>query len=306
MDAEQKDPDRHPVIRDHRRQWRRCRYVYPVVARRSRGLSIGVNLNPDKRCNFSCLYCQINRRVRRGLSGVDLATLRSELRYALLEATAGNLWDEPRFRHTPEPLRRINDIAFSGDGEPTCLGNFDKAVEVAAMAKSEFGRRDIRVVVITNASRLDEPQVRRALSILDANNGEIWAKLDAGTEAFFQRVNRPYPVVTLRHILENIRAVAAGRPVVIQSLFFRVDGVAPPPREVNAYADHLHEIIAGGGKIKLVQLHTIARPPTSPSASTLPDEELDAIAEMVRQRAGDVPVEVYYGTDVPPQAEADG
>ncbi|MFW6132705.1 MAG: hypothetical protein ACOC8F_02320, partial [Planctomycetota bacterium] len=58
---------RRRVTRDHRRQWRDCLYVYPVIARRSHGLSIGVNLNPDKRCNFGCAYCQINRSVERDL-----------------------------------------------------------------------------------------------------------------------------------------------------------------------------------------------------------------------------------------------
>ena len=34
------------------------RFVYAVVSRRSGGVSIGVNLNPDKYCNFDCVYCQ--------------------------------------------------------------------------------------------------------------------------------------------------------------------------------------------------------------------------------------------------------
>ena len=299
--SELEHPEQLPVTRDHSRQWRKCLYVYPVISRRSKGLSIGVNLNPDKQCNFSCIYCQINRRIRRDLTDVDMPTLEKELRYALLEATAGGLWAEPRFADTPERLRRINDIAFSGDGEPTCLANFDEAVKTAAAVKMEFGRDDIKIVVITNASRFDRPQFKRALPVLDANNGEIWAKLDAGTEEFFLRVNRPYPVVTLRHVLENIRSVARGRPVVIQSLFCRVDGIAPPEREIDAYIANLREIIAAGGKIKLIQVHTIARPPVSPSAGALPDEQLDAIAGKVRAAMRTVPVEAYYGADVDPQ-----
>lgn len=130
----------------------------------------------------------------------------------------------------------------------------------------------------------------------------MWAKLDAGTDAFFQRVNRPYPVVTLRHVLENIRAVAQGRPVVIQSLFFRLEGMAPPPREIDAYAAHLREIVEGGGKVRLVQIHTIARPPALSTARALTGEELDALAAKVRAAVPEVPVETYYGSDVPPQS----
>jgi sulfatase maturation enzyme AslB (radical SAM superfamily) len=37
------------------------RFVYAVVSARARGLSVGVNLNPDKNCNFNCVYCEVHR-----------------------------------------------------------------------------------------------------------------------------------------------------------------------------------------------------------------------------------------------------
>ena len=279
-------------------------YVYPVISRRSKGLSVGVNLNPDKRCNLACVYCQINRRVRRDLTDVDIEILQDELHLAMQEATSGGLWAEARFARTPEPLRRINDIAFSGDGEPTCLGHFDRAVQAAAEVQREFRRPDVKLVVITNSTKLDSPQFLRALPILDAHNGEVWAKLDAGTEAFFHRVNRPDPTFPLERIVANITLVARGRPVVIQSLFFRLEGAGPPAEELTAYCDRLRQIREGGGQIRLVQVHTIARPPTDRAASALADAEVDAVADEVRRVLGDVPVEAYYGADVPPQEGA--
>jgi wyosine [tRNA(Phe)-imidazoG37] synthetase (radical SAM superfamily) len=295
-------PDR-TVIRDHRRQWRDCLYVYPVISRRAKGLSVGVNLNPDKRCTFACLYCQIDRRVSRELFTVDMPTLRRELELALSEAASGRLWAEGRFAATPRPLRRINDIALSGDGEPTCLGDFDRAVAIAAETKAAAGLDGVKIVVITNASRLDSPAVARALPILDANNGEIWAKLDAGSEEYFQRVNRPDPKIPLEKIVADITAVAQGRPVVIQTLLCRIDGAAPPPEETAAYCRRLRDIADAGGRIKLVQLHTIARSPAEPNVSAIPDAELDAIAESIRAAVAPVPVETYYGEDVPPQGQ---
>ena len=47
---------------DHARLFEHNRFVYPVLSRRSGGISIGVNLNPDKICNFDCIYCQVDRR----------------------------------------------------------------------------------------------------------------------------------------------------------------------------------------------------------------------------------------------------
>ena len=51
------------VVQDHSRVFRDLIFVYPVISRRSQGLSIGVNLNPDKRCNFDCVYCEVDRRT---------------------------------------------------------------------------------------------------------------------------------------------------------------------------------------------------------------------------------------------------
>jgi wyosine [tRNA(Phe)-imidazoG37] synthetase (radical SAM superfamily) len=244
------------------------------------------------------MYCQIDRKVHRNLLGVDLPTLHRELELAMDEATSGRLWQQPPFSAAPMDKRRINDIAFSGDGEPTCLPNFDEAVAVAAGVLGKFlngGAGGVKLIVITNATQLHSPQFHKALPILDAHNGEIWAKLDAGTEDYFQRVNRPYPRVTLRRVQENILAIARGRPIVIQSLFFRIDGIAPPESEVAAYIDSLKETLAGGGRIKLVQIHTIARPPGSAKATALADADLDTLADRVRTAIAPVPVEVFYG-----------
>jgi len=294
------NPD-NPTIRDHRRQWRNCLYVYPVISRRSRGLSIGVNLNPDKDCTFRCVYCQIDRTVERGLKTVSLELLRRELDLALRVAKSGELWREQRFSKTPEPMRRINDIAFSGDGEPTCYGDFDKAVRIAAECKKRADLAEVKLVIITNASRLDSPQVRRALGILDANNGEIWAKLDAGTEQSFGRINRPQESITLRKIVRDITDVAQDRPIVIQTLMFRTGAKPPPSDQIDAYCERLGQIVRAGGKIKLVQLHTIARPPAESGISALSDEQLEAIAGRIRLAVPGIVVETYGGLDVPPQ-----
>ncbi|MBT7171479.1 MAG: radical SAM protein, partial [Phycisphaerales bacterium] len=177
-------------LSDHRRQWLDCCYVYPVISRRSRGLSVGVNLNIDKRCNFACRYCQINRRLKREAFAVDIDVLEAELRAVLSSAADGTIWDEERFGATPEKFRRINDIAFSGDGEPTTVENFPQAVAAAAHVKAELGLDEVQIVIITNATRLGSETFATALEILRENNGHIWAKLDAGTDDYFQRVNR--------------------------------------------------------------------------------------------------------------------
>ena len=45
----------------HPRRWRDFHHCYPVIFRRSKGLSNGINLNPDGARNFDCIYCCVDR-----------------------------------------------------------------------------------------------------------------------------------------------------------------------------------------------------------------------------------------------------
>jgi wyosine [tRNA(Phe)-imidazoG37] synthetase (radical SAM superfamily) len=134
--------------------------------------------------------------------------------------------------------------------------------------------------------------VERGLAILDANNGEIWAKLDAGTEEYYKLVDRT--TIPFQQILDNITAAAKVRPIVIQALFMRVSDEPPSAAEQEAFCDRLNEIVAAGGKIKLVQVYTVARRPAESYVTPLPDAEVDALAELVRKRTG-LAAESYYG-----------
>ncbi|MFQ5430828.1 MAG: hypothetical protein ACE5E1_11015 [Phycisphaerae bacterium] len=215
----------------HDRLWRDNAYCYPVVSRRSGGLSIGINLNPDKACNFDCIYCQVDRATPGPERKIDLDRLKAELEHLLDAAVDRSLFAEAPFDCVPEDRRGVRDIAFSGDGEPTTFPRFDEAVRIAVEARRARDLRGTKLVLITDACYLTRPRVRAGLRLLDENNGEIWAKLDAGTEAYFQQVNRPnFP---LSHVLANILAAARERPIVIQSLWMRVHGEPPPETELD-------------------------------------------------------------------------
>src|SRR5665213_1458021 len=67
----------------HPRSYHDNKFVYPVLSRRSRGISIGINLNPDKVCNFDCIYCQVNRVSRSEIQFVETDRLVDELGHAL-------------------------------------------------------------------------------------------------------------------------------------------------------------------------------------------------------------------------------
>jgi wyosine [tRNA(Phe)-imidazoG37] synthetase (radical SAM superfamily) len=319
----------HQLHTDHARLFEHNRFVYPVLSRRSGGISIGVNLNPDKICNFDCIYCQVDRRSQSETRFVETGALVEELRSTLKLVTSGEIYQTEKFQDVPARLRRLNDIAFSGDGEPTTYKNFDEIIDRCAQVKREFESRmdrdhghrrsaigdrpdvhadnpsrssvdirhgTIKMVLITNASMFHRPHVQRGLEILDRNNGEIWAKLEAGTDEYFHLIERtPIP---FRQILDNITAAARVRPLVIQSLFMRVAGEPPTPAELEAFCDRLNEITAAGGQLKLVQVYTVARRPAESYVTPLEDVEVDTIVELVRDRTGLIAVG-YYGSAVP-------
>jgi wyosine [tRNA(Phe)-imidazoG37] synthetase (radical SAM superfamily) len=277
---------------DHGRIYRENKFVYPVLSRRSGGISIGVNLNPDKICNFDCIYCQVDRRSEAETRFVETQRLWDELDRMLDFVTSGRIYEDAKFADVPSTLRRLNDIAFSGDGEPTTYRNFDEIIAAAAELKQRRGLSDVKLVLITNATMFHRPAVERGLEILDANNGEIWAKLETGTEEYYQLVERTK--IPFRQVLDNIAAAARKRPLVIQSLFMRIRGQAPPANEIAAFCDRLNEILAAGGMLKSVQVYTVARQPAESFVEPLGNDELDAIAQTIRERTS-VPAPVFYG-----------
>jgi wyosine [tRNA(Phe)-imidazoG37] synthetase (radical SAM superfamily) len=262
-------------FRDHRRELDANRYVYAVVSRRARGLSIGVNLNPDKVCNFDCPYCQVDRSTPGGPGKVDVGELRAELDALLDEVAAGRLWERPPFDSAPLELRRVADVAFAGDGEPTTPVEFPAAAASARSAR-DARRLDIPMRLITNATMFDRPRVRSALPLFD----ELWCKLDAGTEDYFHLVDGTrFP---FERILANLLSVARVRPIVIQAMFLAWDGKGPSFEEIDAWVGRLVDIRNGGGTIDLVQVYTVARRPSDPRVSALAPAVLDAIVARAR------------------------
>ena len=276
----------------HERSFETNRFVYPVLSRRSRGVSIGVNLNPDKICNFDCIYCQVDRTTTSETRFVEMQQLLEELDQMLALVSSGELFQSEHFSDVPKHLQRLNDIAFSGDGEPTTYKNFDEIIQACAELKQQHQLSDVKMVLITNASMFHREHVKRGLEIMDANQGEIWAKLDAGSDDYYQLIERTS--IPFQQILDNLEAAAQVRPLVIQSLFMRVNQEAPTEKELELYCDRLAQILAAGGQISLVQVYTIARRPAESFVTPLADHEVDRIVELVTSKTG-IQAVGYYG-----------
>jgi wyosine [tRNA(Phe)-imidazoG37] synthetase (radical SAM superfamily) len=210
--------------------------------------------------------------------------MRDELTAMIRFAKDGGLAKEPKFNQVPWLTRDIRDLAFSGDGEPTLINNFAECVRVVAEVKQAEQLSRSKIVLITDAAGLDKTDVREGLRLMDSHNGEVWGKLDAGTEAFFKRVNRTN--IRFDRILRNLLETAKTRPIVIQSLFMKLEGIPPSPEELNAYCQRLRELLRDGAQIKEVHVYSPARPTPEPFVSKLSGEDLQAVADLIHRETG--------------------
>jgi wyosine [tRNA(Phe)-imidazoG37] synthetase (radical SAM superfamily) len=259
------------------------RFVYVVVSSRARGLSIGVNMNPDKRCKFNCEYCEVNRAVPALEKSLDVDVMAEELQRTLGLACSGELRDIHYHHDTPADLLKLRHVALSGDGEPTVCPNFLDAVRAVVHVRALGRFPFFKIVLITNAARLDLREVQDGLKLFTQQD-EIWAKLDAGTQNYMDKVNRP--ACSLEKIMSNILLVARQRPVIIQSLFPLLNHEEPPVEEIEQYAQRLNELKQAGAQIPLVQIYSATRPAAHPNCGHLPLKTLAHIAERVREVSG--------------------
>jgi wyosine [tRNA(Phe)-imidazoG37] synthetase (radical SAM superfamily) len=259
------------------------RFVYVVISPRAGGLSIGINVNPDKQCNFDCVYCEVDRTEPARESHLEVSVMARELEKTLATVRRGGLRRWPAYCALPVELLQLRHVTLSGDGEPTLAPNFVEIVETAVHIRAVGGTPHFKLVLVTNATGLDQPLVQQGLKCLTRED-EVWAKLDGGTSAYLQKVNRPD--VPIEKILQNILALSRQRPVVIQSLFLSLNGQEPPEDEIQQYALRLKELKAAGAQIPLVQIYSATRPKFSPECGHLSLQTLSRIARTVQKMSG--------------------
>ena len=258
-------------------------FVYTVISPRARGLSIGVNFNPDQQCNFDCIYCEVDRRRPAGKKSLEVGVMIAELRHALEMISSGKIRQDPHYARLPESLLCLRHVTLSGDGEPTLCPNFAEAVAAILHLRATGLFPFFKLVLVTNATGLDARHVAPSVKRLDSSD-EVWVKLDAGSEDYFQKVNRPQ--VPLSKVMVNITMLGRVRPVVIQSLFPSIDGREPAEEEIKQYLARLLELKAAGTMISLVQVYSATRPVGNPCCGHLPLHSLFRIAKLIRSETG--------------------
>jgi wyosine [tRNA(Phe)-imidazoG37] synthetase (radical SAM superfamily) len=265
------------------------RFVYLLFSPRAGGLIVGINLNPDRRCNFDCVYCDVHRYGPSTNGAFDLEQMASELQAVLDRIWSGRLREIASFRKLPEELLCLKHVALSGEGEPTLCPEFAEAVQAVVHVRATGNFPFFKIVLLSNASMLNQPGVQAGVRHLIVKD-EFWLKLDAGTPAVFNAVNRS--TVPFDQVVENIRSLGQTRPVVIQSLFPLINGVEPSDQEIRCYIGQLQKLTAGGTDISLVQIYSATRPTARSGCRHLPLKSLSRIAHEVRGQTG-LRVEVF-------------
>jgi len=178
---------------------------------------------------------------------------------------------------------QLRHVTLSGDGEPTLSPDFMDVLRAVIHVRASGGFPFFKLVLITNATGLDQSPVLEGLKYFTPSD-EVWAKLDGGTQAYLNKVNRMD--VPIEKILHNILSLARQRPVIIQSLFPSINGEEPPAKEIDQFALRLKELREGGAQIPLVQIYSATRPTPNSNCGHLPLKTLSRIAQTVRQVAG--------------------
>jgi len=274
----------HPSLRDrpglgieeHRQGREAGRLVYPVVSRRSGGLSLGVNLFPDaKLCSFDCPYCEVFP-IQAGIGAFTIEGLEEELEYFLGRGYPQDWTGE-----------RVRDICFSGNGEPTLSPFLGEAMELCARFRRTY--RDIlgssALVLITNSSRFLDPAVFGILEAASRDEGlVVWAKLDGGSERRFSLMSGTGG--GLERVAEGILSFSRRASIVIQTMLCEVGGDAPSDEDIEDYSRLLARLLREGACVSEVHLYTFARPCPSGACASLSDARLLECAAAVRARTG--------------------
>ena len=267
---------------DHSRDSAGLSYVYPVISRRSGGLSIGINLNPNNACNWRCIYCQVPDLIRGTSPEINLQQLQQELDAFLKDVINGDFYDR---YEVAEDLRIIKDIAISGNGESTSAVEFDQIIKLIAQSISRFTLQDkIKLVLITNGSLAHKEVVQSGLETMSSNNGEVWFKLDSGTDAGLKNINNAG--LSIERVKDNLKIVSALCPTWLQTCVSKLDGELPSRNECESYLQFLSDLKKENIKVNGVLLYGLARPSMqieAPRLSAVSEAWMNKFAEEIKQ-----------------------
>ena len=181
----------------------------PIPSRRL-GKSLGINnITSTKTCSYSCIYCQ-----------VGLTHNYSFEREVFYEPSV--IFDEVQ-EHLSKLAQsdKPDYLTFVANGEPTLDIHLGESIEKLKIL-------NIPIAVITNASLLNDPQVREELQLADW----VSVKIDVGNESIWKKINRPLAKVDFKEYVKGLITFSKEFKGILVSETMLVEGVNDNAKDV--------------------------------------------------------------------------
>ncbi|NIA10667.1 MAG: radical SAM protein [Nitrospiraceae bacterium] len=205
------------------------KYIFGPVASRRFGMSLGIDLSPDKkRCNFDCIYCELEK-----------------------SKPVENYDNPPKPKEVFEEVKKaVNEYTFdvltvTSNGEPTLYPFLNELTD-------KLKTLNKKLLILSNSSTIDKPDIQNSLKKFDI----VKLSLDSADEKTFKKIDRPAKNIQLSRIINGMiefRKIYKGE-LVIEILV--VKGINDKDGEFEKLNNVLADI-----KPDRVDISTIDRPP---------------------------------------------
>ena len=166
------------------------KYIFGPVASRRFGMSLGIDLSPDKkRCNFDCIYCELEPA-----KPVDVYDNPPNVEDIFDEVK--NAVDEFDFEV----------LTITSNGEPTLYPYLNEFID-------KLKTLNKKLLILSNSSTIDKKEIQNALKKLDI----VKFSLDSADEKTFKKIDRPSKNISLQNIINGMiefRKIYKGELVV--------------------------------------------------------------------------------------------
>ncbi|MBN2419299.1 MAG: radical SAM protein [Deltaproteobacteria bacterium] len=225
-------------------------YIFGPVPSRRLGLSLGIDLIPRKTCSYDCIYCEVGKTTDRIMEPFSFASVQDivkELKEVLSKGSP-------------------DVITLAGSGEPTL--NMDIGVLISEIKRIT----SIPVALLTNGSLLWMKEIREKVKGVDI----LIPTLSSVYEETYRKIHRPHPGLKLDDIIQGLKDM---RKEYSGKYFLEVvllKGLNDSENEISGLKRIINEI-----QPHKVQLNTVVRPPSEPSAISISSEKLEEIKDIL-------------------------
>ncbi len=208
------------------------KYIFGPVLSRRFGLSLGIDLSPDKKsCNFDCLYCELEKA--KPVNKIENQPNPDEIIKELRDYLSKNQYPDV--------------ITVTANGEPTLYSKLDELIEKINQIKGNS-----KSLILSNASTINEISVRQALKKFDI----VKLSLDAADQKTFEKIDKPLKGIKIEDIIDGMisfRKEYSGT-LVLEVLIVK---------HINDKKEVIEKIVEAVKKINpdRIDISTIDRPP---------------------------------------------